>query len=400
MIPVALPDVQVRGGEEATQGLTRDMATELRDVLWNDLDFSRVFRLVPREHYTYISALNPEHIVFRDWASIQAKILVVGDVEMAGDDRVVFNIKVYETETERFVFGRTYGSRKDFIRLMAHRAADEMMKYFGEKPLFASKLAFVSNRDGNKEIYIMDWDGARQTRITRNDTLDILPSWGGDDETLFYTTYRNNNPDLMSFHIYSGKTALIAGKRANFSADWTADGSRMAYVSTRDGNSEIYIRDGAGGVERRLTFSPAIDVSPSWSPNGRELAFVSERSGSAQVYIMDAEGGNVRRITFEGTRHDAPEWSPDGTRIAYTLLMGGGIDIYMYHIPTATITKITERCGRNENPSWSPDGRHLAFASNRGGTYQIYLVDYDGANLRQITRSGENSMPNWQKIRQ
>jgi len=83
--------------------------------------------------------------------------------------------------------------------------------------------------------------------------------------------------------------------------------------------------------------------------------------------------------------------------LAYTLMIGGGIDIYIYNLQNNTISKLTENAWRNENPTWSPDGRHIIFASNRSGSYQLYTIDYDGANLRQLTYSGENKMPAWQK---
>jgi TolB protein len=393
MIPVALPEFPF------TPQSVKDneMKNEIHQVIWNDLTYSRVFKLVPKEHYSYIKKHDPSNIIYRDWASIQANILISGQVEVSPEQRIIFSMKIYDVKSEKFIFGRNFGGKKEFLRLIAHRSADAVMSYFGEKPIFTTKVVFVSNRDGNEEIYFMDFDGERQTRITYNDYIDILPSWSFDKEKVLYTSYRDGNPDLYMFHLYTGKTELISTGQANYSADWSRENDRIVYTSTRSGNAEIYIKDMKTRKEKQLTFNPAIDTSPCWSPNGREIAFISDRSGTAQVYLMDAEGSNIRRITSEGTRHDSPEWSPDGTQLAYTLMIGNGIDIYVYNLKDNTIIKLTENAGRNENPSWSPDGRHIIFSSNRTGRYHLYTVDYDGANLRQVTFKGENKMPFWQK---
>ncbi|MCP5103625.1 MAG: Tol-Pal system beta propeller repeat protein TolB [bacterium] len=396
MIPVALPDFHFASQSGQSAG-DQNVKNELNTVLWNDLSYSRVFKPVPKEHYAYIPRFDPNRVVYKDWASIQANILITGQVEVSTGDRIILSMKVYDVKSEKFIFGRNFGGKKEFTRLIAHRAADAVMGYFGEKPIFTSKAVFISDRDGNKEIYIMDYDGKRPMRITYNQDLDMLPSWSTDKEKILYTSYRKGNPDLYMFHLYTGKTELVSTGQANYSADWTREGDRIVYTSTRSGNAEIYIKDMKTRKEKRLTFNRAIDTSPSWSPSGREVAFISNRGGTAQVYIMDAEGSNIRRITNEGTRHDSPEWSPDGTQLAYTLMIGGGIDIYIYNLKNNTIAKLTENAWRNENPSWSPDGRHIVFSSNRTGRYQLYTVDYDGANLRQLTSRGENKMPGWQK---
>jgi TolB protein len=393
MIPVALPDIQF--GDKSL--VNEEIRNEIYETLWHDLQFSRVFKLVPREQYSYIQKFNPADIVFKDWASIQANILVSGELDISAEDRLDFAFKVYEVNSEKFIFGRNFGGKKEFSRLIAHRTADEIMKYFGEKPIFTSKIVFVSNRDGNDEIYFMDYDGKRIKRITYNDYIDSLPSWSSDNEKIIYTTYKKQNPDLYAFSLYTGKSELISAQGASYSADWSPDGDNLVYTSTKSGNAEIYCRNMRSGKEKRLTFNQVIDTSPNWSPNGREIVFTSQRSGTPQIYIMDAEGTNIRRITYEGTYHDSPAWSPDGSRVAYVSRVQYRFDIYVYNLKTNSIIKLTEKAGRNENPSWSPDGRHLVFSSTRSGDYQLYVMDYDGANLRQLTFSGENKMPKWQK---
>jgi TolB protein len=392
MIPLALPDFLVRSSSPEA----RAAAEEIRKVLEDDLRYSRVFQLLPRTHYGYIRPLGPDKVFFKDWDSIQAKLLLAGEISEEGK-AIVFEGKLYDVKSERFILGKRYQPEKKAFRLAAHRMADEIMKLYGERPIFTSKIAFVSNRDGNDEIYMMDYDGQGQTRITFNRIKDYMPGWAPDQRRIVYTTYKRNNPDLVILSLYEGKSTTVASRGTSFSGAFSPDGKKLAFCSTMDGNAEIYTAEADGTKVRRLTFNSAIETAPSWSPTGREIAFTSDRlgTGTPQIYIMDAEGSNVRKVSFGGNYHDAPAWSPDGERIAFVSRIDNIFDIYILNLRTQQIVKLTESNARNENPSWSPDGRHLVFASNLKGSIQIYTVDYDGANLRRLTSSGENKLANW-----
>ena len=392
MIPLALPDFLVRSNSPEA----RAAAEEIRKVLEDDLRYSRVFQVLPKAHYGYIRPLSPDKVFFKDWDSIQAKLLLAGEIAEEGKS-IVFEGKLYDVKSERFILGKRYQPEKKALRLAAHRMADEIMKLYGERPVFTSKIAFVSNRDGNDEIYMMDYDGEGQTRITFNRIKDYMPGWAPDQRRIVYTTYKRSNPDLVILSLYEGKSTTVAGRGTNFSGAFSPDGKKLAFCSTMDGNAEIYTAEADGTKVRRLTINAAIETAPSWSPTGREIAFTSDRlgTGTPQIYIMDAEGSNVRKVSFGGNYHDAPAWSPDGERIAFVSRVDNVFDIYVLNLRTQQITKLTESNARNENPSWSPDGRHLVFASNLKGSIQIYTVDYDGANLRRLTSSGENKLANW-----
>jgi len=392
MIPLALPDFILRSSTPQAKAA----AEEIRSVIEADLRYSRIFQLLPKAHYAYIRPLAPDKIFFKDWNSIQAKLLLAGEISESGA-QTVFEGKLYDVRSERFIMGKRYQSDKNALRLAAHRMADEIMKLYGEKAIFTSKIAFVSNRDGNDEIYMMDYDGGGQTRITFNKVKDYMPAWSADQRKLAYTTYRKANPDLVIQSLYEGTSSTVSARGTNFSAAYSPDGKKLAFCSTRDGNAEIYVADADGANIKRLTFNSSIDTAPSWSPTGREIAFTSDRLGTGlpQIYIMDAEGSNVRKVSFGGNYHDAPAWSPDGERIAFVSRVDNLFDIYLLNLRTNQITKITETNARNENPSWSPDGRHLVFSSNLSGKIQIYAVDGDGSNLRRLTTTGENKLPNW-----
>lgn len=372
-------------------------AEDLYKVLSDDLKYSRIFQLLPLTYYSYIRPLNPERIFFKDWESIQAKILFVGEVSDSDGDQIQFEGKLYDVKSEKFIFGKRYQADKELLRLAAHRMADEILKIYGEKPLFTSKIIFVSDRDGNDELYMMDYDGHNQMRLTFNKTRDYMPAWSVDGRKIAYTSYKNLTAGLYLLDLNEGKITEISSRGTNYAASFSLDGKKMAFCSTRDGNAEIYVASSDGTNIKRLTYNEAIDTAPSWSPTSREVVFISDRGGTPQVYIMDAEGSNVRRASFGGTYHDSPDWSPGGDMIVYVSRVENLFDLYILNLRTNQIRKLTESNARNESPRWSPDGRHIVFSSNLGGSIQIYSIDYDGANMRRLTSDGTNKLPDWSR---
>ncbi|MBN2205795.1 MAG: Tol-Pal system beta propeller repeat protein TolB [Candidatus Aminicenantes bacterium] len=393
MIPVALPEFTLRAQAPAV----RDAAALIAQVLEADLKFSRVFQLLPKSYYGYIPALHPDKIVFKDWESIQAKYLLTGVVGEGDDGTVQAEVKLYDVKGERFMLGKRYEltPKSSVLRRAAHEFADEVLKAFGERPVFSTKIVFVSDRDGNDELYMMDYDGENQTRLTFNKVIDYMPAWSMDGQTIAYTSYRGGGADLYLFRFTEGRNAAVAATGTNFAPSFSPDGKKLAFCSTQDGNAEIYVAQSDGSGIRRLTFNKSIDTSPTWSPTGREIAFTSDRGGTPQIYAMDAEGSNVRRVSFGGTYHDQPAWSPAGDQIAYVSRVDQVFDIYVLNLRSSQIIKLTEGNARNESPAWSPDGRHLVFSSSLPGTNQIYGIDYDGAGLRRLTSLGNNKLPDW-----
>jgi TolB protein len=396
MVSVALPAFIVRSSSASAQAA----AQEINQVLSDDIKDSRIFQLLPKSYYDYIGKLaNTEKINFKDWDSIQAKLLLTGEVWDDNAGRTVFEGKLFDVKSERFIVGKRYQADKSAWRLIAHRMADELMKLYGEKPVFSTRITFVSNRDGNDEIYIMDYDGANQTRITFNRIKDYMPAWSPDQRSIAFSSYRGTNVNLYIRNIYEGTETLVASSGMNFAPAFSPDGKKLAFCSsmTESGNAEIYVYDLETKKTKRLTYNSATDTAPSWSPTGREIAFTSDRvgAGAPQIYIMDAEGSNVRKVSFGGNYHDSPAWSPTGDRIAYVSRVDNVFDLYILNLRTNQISKLTESNARNETPSWSPDGRHLVFTSNMSGSLQVYSIDYDGANLKRLTDRGENKLANW-----
>ena len=159
---------------------------------------------------------------------------------------------------------------------------------------------------------------------------------------------------------------------------------RIVFSSLRDGNFEIYVMDANGRNQENLTNHDANDRQPDWSPDGTKIAFVSDRDGDGnQIHVMDADGKNVIRLTDGAGQKTDPDWSPDGQRIAFSL------DGWADHID------VMDADGRNRekledearNPSWSPDGKQIAFVSLRVRGNEIYVIGAGGQVRKRMTRN-------------
>ena len=358
-------------------------------VLQRDLAYSEIFTLIPLAPGVEASLENAKRI------GAQAYLRLNTEVDVSG-----FSIeaRLFDAGSGALQMGKRYRGPQASLGKIAHTLANDLVLYFNGSPgLFLSQIAFISTRDGEREIYLMDYDGSNQRRITWHSTLTLMPAWSPDNERLVYTSFLRGTSDLYIVNRRGGgRIRLNTNVNLNSSPAFSPDGRQIAFVGSVRGNPEIYsIRDD-GTTMRQLTASNSIESTPAWSPNGRQIAFTSSRTGTPQIYVMDAEGSNVRRISFEGDWNDDAVFSPNGELLAYTSRVAGRFQLRVMNLITRE-SRIIAGEGSNEQPSWSPDGRSLVFMSNRTRAWQIYRVGAEGSGLTQLTFVGENSAPDWSR---
>ena len=235
--------------------------------------------------------------------------------------------------------------------------------------------------------------------VTSSRRLNVTPSWSPDGRSIAYSSYILVHPQIIVSNIYQGtRETLTDDKSSAFMPVFSPDGSRIAFMTQRDGNPEIYVMNRNGSGIRRLTNNSSADTTPTWSPTGTQIAFTSDRSGSPQVWLMDGDGLNVRRLTFGESWADRATWSPAPyNEIAYLARSGPGFDIRIFDVASGQTRTLTDGIGTNESPAFSPNGRHISFSSSRLGKVHIFTIARDGRGLRQITRAGNNTYPNWSR---
>jgi TolB protein len=406
---IALPNGA--SGVSAPDKDTLDLAKTITDVLWEDLRFEREFYLIPRDVVRTVPAPRAiDDARFDRWREIGADGAIIGTVQKTAAGLQV-QVRLLSVRSKESAFGKEYSGTAANPRLYAHTIADEIhMQQRRLRGVARTKLAFASDRDGEripgpieartiKEIYVSDYDGANQRRVTITRSLNNYAVWSPDGRALGYTSWRQGFPNILVSFIYTTASPIMpAGggpKVHNWLAVFSPDGARLALTSNRDGNPELYTVNVDGTNLRRLTNNPAADTTPTWSPTGTEIAFVSDRSGSPQIYVMGADGTGLRRITNEAYC-DRPTWSPAPfNEIAYAARTGPGNDLKVYDVATGQVRQLTFGEGTNESPAFAPNGRHLAFSTTRWGKTQVAVMARDGTDVRQMTKVGNNYAPNW-----
>jgi len=188
----------------------------------------------------------------------------------------------------------------------------------------------------------------------------------------------------------------------------STDCGEIVFVSSRDGQAEIYSvnRDGTGLT--RLTNNPAGDWDPAWSPDGKRIAFVSDRSGYPEIYVMNANGSNVVRRTSWANWSVSPSWSPDGARIVFSAgsstgttlwSLSGDLDDFELEL-RRFFPEGQEPPGTETQPHWSSDGQRLAFsyAYNSDEDCNIATANGDGSGFKVVTASFFcYSYPSWSR---
>ncbi|MEO8260080.1 MAG: hypothetical protein ABI868_22230 [Acidobacteriota bacterium] len=408
---IAVPDFIALSPDIETDRVAKMIA----QVLFDDLNFEHDFGLIPRDTYASIpTARTLDDVPLARWRELGADAVLVGSVQKTAAG-ILVQVRLFDArrpEQRVQAFGKEYSGSAVNPRGYAHTIADEIhAKQRNLIGVARTKLTFASDRDGErvggtvesrsvKEIYIADYDGANQRRVTTGRSLNIQPNWSPDARSIAYTSYRNRDglPNIFISHIYQGLLDQFPkAPEQTFQPSWSPDGSKIAFWSTRDGNAEVYVANRDGTNVRRLTNNRGIDQSPTWSPNGTQIAFVSDRTGTPQVWVMGADGLGLRKITSESYA-DRPTWSPPPyNEIAYTARNGPGFDIKVIELASGMIRQFTFGEGTNESPAWAPNGRHLAFTSTRSGKVQVFVIDRAGRNLKQVTNVGNNEKPDWSK---
>jgi WD40 repeat protein len=206
----------------------------------------------------------------------------------------------------------------------------------------------------------------------------VFTNWDGFQYDLY-----TMNADGSNLLRVTDNTAL------NYNAKFSPDGSRMVFVSERDGNPEVYIMNSDGSSPTRLTNNNTVDAAPEFSPDGNLILFrgSSDFEGDAEIYTMSLDGSNVRQLTGNSAKDTSPQFSPDGSLIIFISDRDGNDEIYIMNADGSNAQRLTDNPADESRPRFSPDGSQILFNSDRDGDSEIFIMDVDGSNVIQITQN-------------
>jgi TolB protein len=403
-IRIAAADVKAASADPQTG----PMKSVFDQTLYNDLRYAGIFDVVSKSMIPNATPGSPQEINLANWAAdpSNAAYVAFGALAVSGG-RVTVQGFLYDTHQTQNpqVLGKQYADNASVenTRQIAHRFADEIIERLGGTPGIAeTKIYYVSEKSGSKEIWVMDYDGMNQRQLTHLGTVSLSPRVSPDNSRVAFSSLGRDGWSIRMYSLDLGRlVAFPAWGDTTLSPAWSSDGTRLAFSSARTGDPDIYVCDASGTNAHRITAFRGPDVSPTWNPKSNaQIAWVSGRTKLPQIYIMDADGANVTRMT-DGGYASAPSWSPNGQFLTFAWNRSygpgapGGEDIYIMNIATKAWVQLTHDSGMNDSPSWSPDGRHIVFQRQMGGGSEIWMMLADGTDPQQLTHGGGNSQPNW-----
>jgi TolB protein len=393
-ISIALDRTSARGGKES------EWAKSLDGTIRSGLDFTGLFNLMqaPLNMRTAQGgALN-----FGALNSVGAEIYTGGTLTKQSG-RANLDMEVYDALSGKQLMKRSYSGEEGQLRPMGLQFCADLVELLtGKKSLvFGSRIAFVSNRTGFKEVYMCDFDGQNIVQLTSSKSIALTPAFSPDGKYLAWTDYVSGRPDLYIRNLSDKSTVAVGRPGVSIAPAWRRNTGEVATTLSFEGDQEIYLIKPDGKLSRRVTYSRGIDVSPTFSPDGSQMAFVSARSGRPQIFIQDLQSGASRRLTFSGTYNTQPSWSPLGNKIAYSSLQKNGeINIFIINADGSGLLQLTAGSKFNEYPSWAPDGSMIVFSSNRQGRRKLFVMNADGTNQRPLTQvDGDQQQPSWSTVR-
>ncbi|WP_092485630.1 Tol-Pal system beta propeller repeat protein TolB [Candidatus Ichthyocystis hellenicum] len=375
-------DIDISGGAKSRVNIllisfrnAGSLAQDPLDVVVDDLNNSGFFRVEKIKGKSTNDNANAPM-----WKSRGFDAVVNGSVTAIRPGEYELSFTVYDVNQTRYLVNAKLVSSGSKLDKAAHLISDEIYKSFlGVNGYFSSKMAYVTEKDGNYELHTADLDGKNnKTWISLSEPLLSL-NWSSDGGGLAFVSFEHKKPVIKVLHLVDGTFATLANYGgSNSSPSWSPDGSHVLVVLTKNGFSDIYTLTALGTDLVSVIHSPSIDTEPVYSHDGKSVFFTSDRGGSPQIYRYVLSTKSTERVTFAGGYNVSPAVSADGHYLAYVSRQDGrGYVVMLMDLSSGQFWPLTS--GPNdESPSFSPNGQLVMYASNVGGKGSIHIVSLLG----------------------
>lgn len=280
-------------------------------------------------------------------------------------------------------------------------------------PSGGDRLAFSSDRFGDDDIFLIDIDGTNLRQITTDRAADSNPAWSPNGLLIAFVSTRDGDAEIWVVAAgcpitppsgcEGNMVQLTINTAREFNPAWSPNGQQIAYASNQDGDFEIWVMEANGSNPHPITSNTTDDFSPHWSPDGSQIVYQSQGGGASHLYRIPAAGGTPTQLTSSSAIDLFPDWSPDGNKIVYTStspVIAGARALFTLDLDSSAITQLLDGKNHDASPAWAPGGQRLAFASDRGGNgyFDLYILDLISSNVQLVTigDDGNNVTPDWQ----
>jgi Tol biopolymer transport system component len=290
-----------------------------------------------------------------------------------------------------FVITRETGEKR---RLTAPPAGS----YGDTSPAFSPDgklLAFVRvPGSGAADVYLTPAGGGEPRRLTFNNQLIGRVTWTPDGRGIVFDMGAVvGMGGLWRVSVSGGSLErLVAAGQPALNPAVSPKGGRLAYAQALDDLNiwrlELSSSNGRSIVPKEFISSTQDDQWAEFSPDGKRILFLSTRSGSFEVWVCDSEGGHPVQLTELNAHTGTPHWSSDSKQIVFDSRREGNADIYMISAEGGQPRRLTTDPSEDITPSSSRDGRWIYFGSTRSGSLQIWKMPAEGGEAVQVTREG------------
>jgi len=417
---IAIPDFRGKGAAQPLMNI-------FNETVWNDVADAGVLDMVAKTNYPLDvpqspADLRPPSVIngqtvsngmwLTDWSRepVRTNYLGIGNIDVNGTDLVLrgslLNVGLADLRTAQVFGNRVYFGTltEDGARKVAHEYAADILKQVGAVSLAGTKIYFVSDRSGAREIWSMDHDGQNQQRMTSHGTISKTPTVSPDGKLAAYTTMTKGENAGWQIRVIDTvtrrpRTFVNPVSSTIATPDFSPDGTKLWFSMVVNDWTQLAVSNIDGGNRQRISHVTAIETSPRVNPkNPEEVLFISGRTGKPQLYKMRADGTGVEMITTGEGDVANPSWSPDGRKVAFSWTRGyvpGNFNIFILDVKTKQFAQLTKENGSNENPFWAPDGVHLVYSNQQGNRTEIYSMLANGTRVKQLTSAGNNMQPVW-----
>ncbi len=265
----------------------------------------------------------------------------------------------------------------------------------------SKKLLFISNRDGNREIYITDlvwmdgytqWRGSNLKNLTKSNENEWTPIFSPTENKIVFSTYfpENDNYDIFIMDEDGGnKQNLTNTPSYEKFPQFSPDGSYLIYQGWQKGKMEIFFlglldRNNIN-ITRNVKSNDIISHGKAFSPDGQTIVFTSDRDGNRNIYTMKINGSDLEQITSNEFDDYEPVFSNNGEIIVFTSERDGNKEIYLVNLLTKNMKNLTNNSGDDWNPRFYPDNQKIVFQSTRDGNWEIYSMSLNGKNQKNLS---------------